>query len=434
MNKVWLTGLLTATASGVFSASTLAATEITWWHAMGGQLGETVNQLATDFNASQNDYKLTPVYKGSYTETLTAGIAAFRAGQAPNILQVFDAGAATIMSSKGVAKPVQDLMIESGYPFTAQDYIAGVRNFYADNTGKMVGMPFNSSTPVLYYNKDMLASVNAQAPQTYEQLEQVAAKLAEKGQAGFAQSLTPWIMFENFKARHNLPLSDKQNGYQDLSTKIMFNSDDMLMHVKKLKEWSDKGYYKYYGSDWDANQTPFERGEVAMWMGSSGSFGGLRNRVKFNLGTTYLPYWESVTKNPTHTFIGGAALFVLQGHTPAQDKGVAAFFAYLTKPETQMNWHKTTGYVPVTNAAYDLTKQSGYYQENPDAEVGVKQLSLPDGEWTKGYRLGYYPQVREVMHREFDNIFSGRSTVESSLNKVEDESAKLLNRFARTVQ
>lgn len=434
MNKVWLTGLLTATASGVFSASTLAATEITWWHAMGGQLGETVNQLATDFNASQNDYKLTPVYKGSYTETLTAGIAAFRAGQAPNILQVFDAGAATIMSSKGVAKPVQDLMIESGYPFTAQDYIAGVRNFYADNTGKMVGMPFNSSTPVLYYNKDMLASVNAQAPQTYEQLEQVAAKLAEKGQAGFAQSLTPWIMFENFKARHNLPLSDKQNGYQDLSTKIMFNSDDMLMHVKKLKEWSDKGYYKYYGSDWDANQTPFERGEVAMWMGSSGSFGGLRNRVKFNLGTTYLPYWESVTKNPTHTFIGGAALFVLQGHTPAQDKGVAAFFAYLTKPETQMNWHKTTGYVPVTNAAYDLTKQSGYYQENPDAEVGVKQLSLPDGEWTKGYRLGYYPQVREVMHREFDNIFSGRSTVESSLNKVEDESGKLLNRFARTVQ
>lgn len=434
MNKVWLTGLLTATASGVFSASTLAATEITWWHAMGGQLGETVNQLATDFNASQSDYKLTPVYKGSYTETLTAGIAAFRAGQAPNILQVFDAGAATIMSSKGVAKPVQDLMIESGYPFTAQDYIAGVRNFYADNTGKMVGMPFNSSTPVLYYNKDMLASVNAQAPQTYEQLEQVAAKLAEKGQAGFAQSLTPWIMFENFKSRHNLPLSDKQNGYQDLSTKIMFNSDDMLMHVKKLKEWSDKGYYKYYGSDWDANQTPFERGEVAMWMGSSGSFGGLRNRVKFNLGTTYLPYWESVTKNPTHTFIGGAALFALHGHTPAQDKGVAAFFAYLTKPETQMNWHKTTGYVPVTNAAYDLTKQSGYYQENPDAEVGVKQLSLPDGEWTKGYRLGYYPQVREVMHREFDNIFSGRSTVESSLNKVEDESAKLLNRFARTVQ
>lgn len=434
MNKRWLIGLLTATTASFFSASSFAATEITWWHAMGGQLGETVNHLASEFNASQSDYKLTPVYKGSYTETLTAGIAAFRAGQAPNILQVFDAGAATIMSSKGVAKPVQALMVSAGYPFEVQDYITGVRNFYADNNGQMVGMPFNSSTPVLYYNKDLLAQVDAKVPQTYEQLEEVAQKLAAHGKAGFSQSLTPWIMFENFKSRHNLPLADKQNGYQALSSKIMFNTDDMRMHIGKLKEWSDKGYYKYYGSDWDANQTPFERGEVAMWMGSSGSFGGLRDRVKFNLGTSYLPYWNALTQNPTHTFIGGAALFALQGHSSEQDKGVAAFFAYLTKPETQLFWHKTTGYVPVTNAAYELAKQSGYYQQNPDAEVGVKQLSLPQGEWTKGYRLGYYPQVREVMHREFDNIFSGRASVESSLQKVERESSQLLDRFARTVQ
>lgn len=434
MKKKWLPGLLTAAITSLFSTTSFAVTEITWWHAMGGQLGETVNRLASEFNSSQSDYKLTPVYKGSYTETLTAGIAAFRAGQAPNILQVFDAGAATIMSSKGVAKPVQELMVSAGYPFEMQDYIAGVRNFYADRNGKMVGMPFNSSTPVLYYNKDLLVQVGAQVPQTYEQLEEVAQKLAEHGKAGFSQSLTPWIMFENFKSRHNLQLSDKQNGYQALSTKIMFNTDDMRMHVGKLKEWSDKGYYKYYGSDWDANQTPFERGEVAMWMGSSGSFGGLRDRVKFDVGTSYLPYWQSLTKKPTHTFIGGAALFALQGHSSAQDKGVAAFFAYLTKPETQMFWHKTTGYVPVTNAAYELTKRSGYYQENPDAEVGVKQLSLPQGEWTKGYRLGYYPQIREVMHREFDNIFAGRSRVESSLEKVERESSQLLERFARTVQ
>lgn len=170
MKKLWLAGLLSATVSG----TTFAATEITWWHAMGGQLGETVNKIATDFNASQNDYKITPIYKGSYQETLTAGIAAFRAGQSPNILQVFDAGAATIMTAKGVAKPVQDIMLESGYSFSSNDYLAGVRNFYADNNGKMVGMPFNSSTPVLYYNKDIFAKVGVDAPKTYEQLEQIA--------------------------------------------------------------------------------------------------------------------------------------------------------------------------------------------------------------------------------------------------------------------
>ena len=146
MNKLWLAGVLSATISG----TTFAATDITWWHAMGGQLGDTVNHIADEFNASQDKYKITPVFKGSYTETLTAGIAAFRAGEAPNILQVFDAGAATIMNAPGVAKPVADIMVESGYPFHSADYLAGVRNFYADNNGKMVGMPFNSSTPVLY--------------------------------------------------------------------------------------------------------------------------------------------------------------------------------------------------------------------------------------------------------------------------------------------
>lgn len=435
MNKLWLSGLLTATISGTsFAATDPSVTEVTWWHAMGGQLGETVNKIATDFNASQHDYKIVPVYKGSYTETLTAGIAAFRANQAPNILQVFDAGAATIMNVPGVAKPVQDILVESGYEFNSKNYLAGVRNLYADSKGKMVGMPFNSSTPVLYYNKDILAKVGAKAPETYEQLEVLAAKLKTKGYVTFSQSHTPWIMFENFKSRHNLPLANENNGYDNLSSSLMFNSKDMVMHFSKMKEWADKGYYKYYGSDWDANQTPFERQEVAMWMGSSGSFGGLRNRVKFELGTTYLPYWKSINPDAGLTFIGGAALFALDGKPKAEEQGVAAFFDYLTKPETQMYWHKTTGYVPVTNAAYELTKRSGYYTEQPDAEVGVKQLSLGAGEWTNGYRLGFYPQIREVMHREFDNIFADRSSVENSLNKVEVESAQLLKRFARTIK
>lgn len=282
MNKLWVAGLLSASVSG----TSFAATEITWWHAMGGQLGETVNKIALDFNASQTEYKITPVFKGSYTETLTAGIAAFRANQSPNILQVADVGSATIINAPGVAKPVEDIMIESGYPFTAKDYIAGVRNFYADSKGKMIGMPFNSSTPVLYYNKDMLKEVGVEPPKTYEEMETVAKKLKDAGHIGFSQSLTPWIMFENFKSRHNLQLADKHNGFDGPATTIYFNSDDMQMHFTKMKQWSDAGYYKYYGSDWDANQTPFERQEVAMWMGSSGSFGGLRNRVKFQ--HTYL--------------------------------------------------------------------------------------------------------------------------------------------------
>ncbi len=430
MNKFILSGLMAVMAS----TPSWAKTEITWWHAMGGQLGETVNKIAGDFNASQDDYEITPIYKGTYTETLTAGIAAYRAHKSPNILQVFDAGAATIMNAPGVALPVRDVMVDAGYSFNSNDYLEGVRNFYADVNGKMVGMPFNSSTPVLYYNKDLLNKAGVQAPHTYEEFEVAAKKLKSHDIAALSESHTPWIMFENFKSRHNLPLADKENGYDGLATKINFNTKDMQMHISKLKEWSDKGYFKYYGSDWNANQRPFERGEVAMWIGSSGSFGGLLQRIKFNMGTTYLPYWSSLKNEGVHTFIGGAALFALNGHDNAQNKAVAAFFHYLTKPEVQMYWHKTTGYVPVTNAAYRMTKQSGYYSEYPDAEVGVKQLSLPGGEWDQGYRLGYYPQIREVMNREFDNIFAGKEDVKAGLDKVEQESSKLLKRFSRTVQ
>lgn len=430
MNKLWLAGLLGASVS----TTALATTEVTWWHAMGGQLGDTVNKIATDFNATQSEYKLIPVYKGSYTETLTAGIAAFRANEAPNILQVFDAGSATIMNAKGVAKPVQDILVESGYGFDSSAYLAGVRNFYADSHGKMVGMPFNSSTPVLYYNADMLKEAGVEPPKTYEEMEVVANKLKNKGHAAFSQSHTPWIFFENFKARHNQQLADQNNGFDAPATELKYSSKNLQMHFTKMKEWADKGYYKYYGKDWSANQTPFERKKVAMWIGSSGSFGGLRERVDFNLGTTYLPYWKSVNKDAGVTFIGGAALFALSGHEKTEDKGVAAFFNYLTSPEVQMYWHKTTGYVPVTNAAYELTKKSGYYQDNPDVEIGVKQLSLDGGEWTKGYRLGFYPQIREVMYRETDKIFAGDSGVKESLTKIDNEAKQLLKRFARTVK
>ncbi|CED56753.1 glycerol-3-phosphate ABC transporter, glycerol-3-phosphate-binding protein [Aliivibrio wodanis] len=430
MKKQLITGVL----ASLLSTTAMAETNITWWHAMSGQLGETVNTIARDFNASQDEYKITPVFKGSYVETLTAGIAAYRADQAPNILQVADVGAATIINAPGVAKPVEDILVQSGYSFNNKDYIAGVRNFYADSNGKMIGMPFNSSTPVLYYNKDILAKAGGEAPKTYEELEQVAQKLKAQGYATFSQSLTPWIMFENFKSRHNLPVANKNNGFDAPATNIMINTPDMAMHFNKLKEWSDKGYYKYYGSDWDANQQPFEKQKVAMWLGSSGSFGGLRNRVDFELGTTYLPYWKSVNKEAGRTFIGGAALFAIDGKPKEEEQAVAAFFSYLTSPETQMFWHKSTGYVTVTKAAYNMTKQSGYYQEQPDAEVGVKQLSLPGGEWTRGYRLGFYSQIQEVMHREFDNVFADRITVEKALANIDKESQVMLNRFARSVQ
>lgn len=426
--------LATAAAASLLSSAAFAETEITWWHAMGGALGETVNQIATDFNASQDEYKITPVFKGTYEETLTAGIAAFRAGEQPNIMQVFDAGAATVIGAKGATVPVQDLLEDNGIAFNIEDYISGVRYFYADSDGKMIGMPFNSSSPVMYYNVDALEKAGVTPPKTWEEFQSVTAPaLKQAGYTALSQSHLPWIFTENFMSRHNLPFATNNNGYDGTDTNILVNNDAIKAHFTAVTEWQKDGYFEWFGTGWGDNQTPFEEGKVAIWLGSSGSFGGLSKKdLPFKFSATYLPYWEAVTKEPKQTFIGGAALFAMAGKSAEENKATAAFFKFLTSPETQYYWHKETGYVPITEAAYELAKKDGHYDRMPAAEIGIKQLSLPAGENTKGYRMGFYVQIRDVMNREYGRILTGETSVEDAFKKIEEESNQLLARFGKT--
>ncbi|MEO1398209.1 MAG: extracellular solute-binding protein [Pseudomonadota bacterium] len=424
---------MTAAAFALTAVTAQAETEITWWHAMGGQLGETVNQIAEDFNASQSDYKITPVFKGSYEETLTAGIAAFRAGEQPNVIQVFDAGAATVIGAKGATIPVQDLLAANDVPFDINDYIAGVRYFYADSDGKMIGMPFNSSTPIMYYNTEALEKAGVTPPKTWEEFATVTAPaLKEAGYIPLSQSHLPWIFTENFMSRHNLPFATNNNGYDGVDTEILVNNDAIKAHFTALTEWKEAGMFEWYGTGWGDNAKPFEDGDVAMWLGSSGSFGGLLKKVEFDFSATMLPYWEAVTAEPTQTFIGGAALFAMAGKSDAENKATAEFFRYLTAADTQYFWHQATGYVPITNAAYDVAKADGHYDKFPAAEVGIQQLTLPAGDNTKGYRMGFYVQIRDVMNREYGRILTGETDVDSAFEAIEAEANKLLERFAKT--
>ncbi|MTI02890.1 extracellular solute-binding protein [Roseibium sp. RKSG952] len=424
----------TAAAFALMAGTAFAETEITWWHAMGGQLGETVNKIAEDFNASQDEYKITPVYKGSYEETLTAGIAAFRAGEQPNIMQVFDAGAATVIGAKGATIPVQDLLASNGVEFDINDYIAGVRYFYADSDGKMIGMPFNSSTPIMYYNVDALEKAGVTPPKTWEEFQSTTAPaLKDAGYIALSQSHLPWIFTENFMSRHDLPFATNNNGYDGNDTQILVNNDAIKAHFTAVTEWKENGLFEWYGTGWGDNAKPFEEGKVAMWLGSSGSFGGLLQKdLPFEFSATELPYWEAVTTEPTQTFIGGAALFAMSGKSDEENKAAAEFFRFLTSPETQYFWHQETGYVPITEAAYEAAKKDGHYDRFPAAEVGVNQLQAKAGDNTKGYRMGFYVQIRDIMNREYGRILTGETDVETAFKTIEAEANELLARFSKT--
>ncbi|WP_320200132.1 extracellular solute-binding protein [Agrobacterium sp. rho-13.3] len=417
-----------------FSAtSSMAATNITWWHGMGGRNGEVINEVSQKFNAAQTNCALTPVSKGSYEEALASGIAAFRSGEQPNILQVFDAGAATIINAKGATIPAEDIITKAGYKFDREAFIPGVRSFFAAADGKFVGMPFNSSAPIMYYNTDALKKAGVEAPKTWEEFEAAAPKLKEAGFIPLVQSQLTWQFTENFFSRNNIQFATNNNGYDSaVDTKLKVTDPNLIMMFEKLKAWKDQGYFAYYGATWNDNQKPFEENKVALWIGSSGSFGGLQKTAKMPFSATFLPYWGSIKGAGTNSFIGGAALFAMSGKSEAENKCVADFFQFLTSPEIQKFYHQATGYVAITKAAYELTKKEGYYEKQPVAEVGIKQLSLPGGEWSKGYRLGFYPQIRTVMEREYGRIFSGEVSVKDAFDIIEKEGNELLARFAKT--
>src|SRR6201992_1798031 len=218
-----------------FSSPALAATEIMWWHAMSGQLGRQVEKLAADFNASQSEYKVVPSYKGNYTETVTAAIFAFRSRSQPAIVQVNEIATATMMAAKGAIYPVFELMRDEQEPFTPSAYLPAVTGYYADVSGNLLSFPFNSSTPILYYNKTMFrdAGLDPESPpKTWPELGMDATKLRDRGAVcGFTTSWPSWINIENFSAYHNLPLSSKGNGLGGVDAELNFDNTVIVRYI-----------------------------------------------------------------------------------------------------------------------------------------------------------------------------------------------------------
>ncbi len=412
-----------------------AATEITWWHAMGAELGKKLEEIVAGYNASQSEYHVTPVYKGSYPETMTAAIAAFRAGQQPDIVQVFEVGTGTMMAAKGAVYPVYQLMADTGEQFDPSGYLQAVVGYYTDTEGNMLSLPFNSSTPILYYNKDVFEKAGLdpeKAPETWEELIDDSKKIMESGAAkcGFTTGWVSWVQTENMSAWHNQPIGTLQNGFGGLGAELTLNNPFMVKHWTNLKQWADEGIYQY-GGPVGGNDAPpkFYSQECAIYMNSSASRAGvLLNAKDFEVGFGFLPHYADT--EPQNSIIGGATLWVLQGHTPEEYKGVADFFSYLSSPEVQADWHQFSGYLPITQAAYELGQSQGYYEANPGSDVAIKQITLnPPTENSKGLRFGNYVQIRDVIDQEFEAMLAGTKTPQEALDAVVQRGNELLREF-----
>jgi sn-glycerol 3-phosphate transport system substrate-binding protein len=422
-----------AAVAAVFSLSAQAQTEIQWWHSMTAVNGEVVNDLAKNFNASQNAYKIVPTFKGTYDESFTAAVAAFRAGNAPHILQVFEVGTATMMASKGVSVPVGKVMKDSGEKFDPKAYVSAVAGYYTAPNGEMLSFPFNSSTTVFYFNKDAFKAAGidtTKAPGTWPEVALAAAKLKASGhKCPLTIAWQGWTQLESFSAWHNVEFATKGNGLQGMDARMKVNSPLHVRHIENLANMAKQGLFVYKGRA-NVPEASFISGECAMTTTSTGFYGNVAKNAKFAWGLAPLPYYPDVPGAPQNTVIGGASLWVMGGKKADEYKGIAQFFNYLSKPDVQAATHQRTGYLPITTAAFQLTEKSGFYEKNPGTDVGVNQMIRKTTDKSR-IRLGNYVQIRTIEDEELEQVWGGKKSAKEALDSIVLRGNELLDRFEK---
>ena len=431
--------LTTAAAFALAGASpALAQTEIQWWHALTGANNDVVVKLANDFNAAQKDYKVIPVYKGSYPDTLNAGIAAFRAGQAPHILQVFEVGTGTMMSAKGAIKPVYEMMKEAGEKFDPNAYLPAITGYYSTAKGDMLSFPFNSSSMVMWYNKDAFKKAGLdpeKPPKTWPEVFENAKKLKAAGydKCGFSNAWATWANIEQFGAWHNIPLSTKVNGMAGFDAVLNFNkSPAFLKHWTNLVELQKDKTYDYSGRT-NNGEGRFTSGECPIFLTSSGFYGNVVANAKFAWGNAAMPYYPDVQGAPQNSMIGGASLWVMGGKKADEYKGVAKFFTFISDVDRQAKLHTESGYLPITKAAYEKVKASGFYKDKPYLETPILELTnKAPTDNSRGLRYGSLVQIRDIWSEELESTLNGQKTPQAALDAAVERGNQMLRQFERT--
>ena len=444
--RTLLTGAAALAASPVFAQTafaqaTLAKTRIVFWHAMTGANNDEINRLARDFNASQTEVELEAIYKGTYPETMTASIAAFRAGQAPHIAQVFEVGTGSMLAAGPAVKQVWQLAKETGLTIDPKAYIPGVRGYYSLPNGELASMPFNSSTAIMWYNKDAFEKAGLdpeKPPLVWSDFIKSAHALAAKAPTPIAStsSWMVWIQLEEFAAMHDLPYATDGDGYNGLDAQLLLNKPAFVTQIQRFLDMSKDGAFKYTGRD-TAPDPIFYSGQAAIGFGSSAGRADIVKNAQFRYAEALLPFEPAVNPKPNNSIIGGASLWTMTApnRTAAEYKGVAKFFQFIGQPEQAALYAQHTGYVPVTTAGYELSKQQGYYEKNAGADLPVQQLARGTlTENSRGLRLGRLPEIRNIVYEEIEKALQGQQSAQTALDSAAERGNKVLRDFQKSVR
>jgi sn-glycerol 3-phosphate transport system substrate-binding protein len=413
-------------------------TEIQFWYGLGGALGERVAEQVTRFNESQSRFRVNANFRGSYVEVMTGAIAAWRAGTPPHIAQVFEVGTATMMAAGPAIRPTHELLGEVGITLDPKRYLAGVRGYYSDTQGRLVSMPHNSSSAVMWINLEAFEKAGlstTELPKTWAEIRAAAQKIKATNAAEIPISTAwpTWVMFEQMSSMHDVGLASKANGFEGLDAEMNLAAPIFTKHTNMLLEMQREGLFVYGGRDVDGFAS-FPAGKAAMSFNSSAGRAQVQREAKFRWASVMLPYHDDVLQSPRNGVIGGASLWTLtaRNRTAEEYRGVAEFYRFISDVEQDKWWHHVTGYVPLTLAAYEASRAEGFYTQNPGTDAAIIQLSRAEPTPnSQGFRLGGFVEIRNIIQEELERGFQGQQNTETLLANANRRANVVLRNFER---
>jgi sn-glycerol 3-phosphate transport system substrate-binding protein len=431
--------LLTASTAAAlgFAASAQAQTPIEMWIGVTGPAQELLIQFGQEFNAMQNEFEVNVAFKGQYPEQRAAAIAAFRAGNPPHIMQMFDAGTGDMFGARQAIVPVSEVYAKAGKEFDSSVFLAPAAGYYGSADGTLFSQPLNVSTAVMFYNKDIMAAAGLDPnapPATWPELIEASRQIVSSGAAtcGFTSTWISWIMLEQMSAIHDMPIGTQMNGIEGLDAELNFNNELIVRNVATLAELQADGSFSYGGRSNDA-AAKFIAGECGMLMQSSGGHAAIARDLQAEFGVSYLPHWPDLIEQPLNSIVGGASLWVFNAPNRSDEefRGVAEFLAYLSSTEVLQRFAEGTGFLPATNATFEAMQP--FFAANPGRDVPVLQLVRgTPSENSSGYRFGRWTEIRDFFHEEVERALQGAVTPEAAVASAVARGNEALRAFERT--
>lgn len=405
--------------------------KVTWWHSMGGELGTAANQLVADFNASQSEVEVEAMYQGTYDESLNKMKASLDSKSGPSLIQVYEIGSRFMIDS-GAITPVQTFIDQENYDLSQLE--ENIANYYTFD-GKQYSMPFNTSNPILYYNKDLFKAAGLdpeKAPTTYEEIKAAAEKLSKQGNpASFA--IYGWFM-EQWFANQGAEYVNNGNGRTSPATESLVHGEAGVKTLQWWKEMIDSNAAINLGRKTDDTKKAFIAGQVSMTLDSTASLRGIVDGVgdKFEVGTAFLPKPDGTSDGGV--VVGGASLWILNNKPEAEQKAAWAFIKFLAQPDTQAKWHIATGYFPITKKAYDEQIVKDNLAKYPQFQTAVDQLHASKPSLaTQGAVMGVFPEARQIVEGAIEEALGGSKSPQQALEDASKAITDKISNYNKTV-